>query len=245
MENEGGVLAVTLGSLSLIGNNNGIYKDLLPGNYLELIVKDTGSGMDPKICEKIFDPYFTTKEVGKGTGMGLSVVHGIVKNHRGEIFVESSPGKGSTFRIVFPTVLAQVQQSAGESSGAIAPSGKETILFVDDEPSLVDMAEMILKKLGYTAEAFTDPINALAAFEKDPNHFDLVISDMTMPQMSGLTLSERLRQVRADIPIIICTGHSSLIDEEKAGMMGISAYAMKPITISEISKLIRDVLNEK
>jgi PAS domain S-box-containing protein len=244
MENEGGVLAVRLRSLILTQENSSVYKDLPPGNYLELTVTDTGSGIDPNICEKIFDPYFTTKAVGKGTGMGLSVVHGIVKNHRGEIFVESAWGKGATFRIVFPTVLDQARQPLEDAGAAIAPSGKETLLFVDDEPSLADMARMILTKLGYVAEVCTNPMEALAIFEGDPDRFDLVISDMTMPQMNGLTLSERLRAVRADIPIIICTGHRSPVDEEKAKLMGISAYAMKPITISEIAQLIRDVLND-
>lgn len=244
MLDDGGLLEIILRSKIINEKSEERYKGLSPGNYIELIVKDSGSGIDPKICDKIFDPYFTTKAVGKGTGMGLAVVHGIVKNHQGKIYVDSELGKGTTFRIVFPTITEQPQQTIETTNKKLNPSGNETILFVDDEEALVEMAKKILEKLGYSIQISTNPIKALAIFEADPTLFDLVISDMTMPQMSGVKLSEKLREIQADIPIIICTGHSSLIDEGKAKNIGISAYAMKPITMSEIAKLIRTVLDK-
>ncbi len=241
---DGGVLAVDLRTLVLEKKSEEIYKDLPPGEYLELTIMDNGSGIDPQTCEKIFDPYFTTKEVGKGTGMGLSVVHGIVKNHKGEIYVKSEPGKGTTFTILFPTVTEHPEQKTKDVVAKPYPTGKETLLFVDDETALVDMAKLILEKLGYTVQVSTSPVKALSLFKADPNQYNLVISDMTMPQMSGVKLSENLKKIRSDIPIIICTGHSSLMDEEKAKDIGISAFVMKPITMSEIAKLIRKVLDK-
>jgi PAS domain S-box-containing protein len=244
MLDDGGLLEIILCSKTLNKQTDKISKGLSPGNYIELIVKDSGSGIDLKIYDKIFDPYFTTKEVGKGTGMGLAVVHGIVKNHKGEIYVDSELGKGTTFTILFPAIAEQPQQNTEIKEVKSNPPGKETILFVDDEEVLVDMAKKILEKFGYTVQISTNPVKALAIFEADPSLFDLVISDMTMPQMSGVKLSEKLREIQNNIPIIICTGHSSLIDEEKAKDIGISAFAMKPITMSEIAKLIRNVLDK-
>ncbi len=244
MADDGGLLEIILRSKMLEEKSDEINKGLLPGNYIELIVKDSGSGIDPDTHGKIFDPYFTTKEVGKGTGMGLSVVHGIVTNHNGGIFVNSKPGKGSIFTILFPTILEKPQLEIKKRPSKISPSGKETILFVDDEEALVNMSKMILEKFGYTIHTSTNPLKALAIFKADPDRFDLVISDMTMPRMSGVKLSEELRKIQSDIPIIICTGHSSLLNEEKAKDIDISAFAMKPIAMSEIAKLIRTVLDE-
>jgi PAS domain S-box-containing protein len=228
------------GVLEISVNNTA--RESVPGNYIELIVKDTGSGIDSKILEKIFDPYFTTKDFGKGTGMGLALVHGIVKNHGGHIHVESEPGKGTCFSLLFPAITASVLKEP-EPFTKTHPGGTETLLFVDDEQSIVDMTKQILQKLGYTVEAKTSPQKALEVFKADPAHFDLVISDMTMPQMDGMTLSEKIKALRPDIPIIICTGHSSIEDEKKASAAGIAAYALKPITMSEMAKLIREVLD--
>ncbi len=244
MSEDGGLLEVSLRKYVIEKRSNSIFKDMTPGNYLELIVADTGTGIEIETCEKIFDPYFTTKEVGKGTGMGLAVVHGIVKNHKGEIYVNSVPGKGTTFTILFPITAKPQEQITKPEAVKPTPSGGETILFVDDEEALVDMAKLILGRLGYTVQISTNPVEALALFEADPTLFDLVISDMTMPQMSGIKLSEKIKEIQNDIPIIICTGHSSLIDEERAKDIGISAFAMKPITMSEIEKLIRGVLDK-
>jgi len=244
MEEKGGILKVNLRKFLFTTESEKSHKDLAFGKYLELTISDTGSGIDPKTSKKIFDPYFTTKEIGKGTGMGLSVVHGIVKNHKGEIFVKSALGKGSTFTIVFPIIAEYPQGHKSVMLEKSNPVGDETILFVDDEESLVDMTKTMLEKLGYSVQVTIDPLKALSIFKADPSRFDLVISDMTMPGMSGVILSENLKNIKKDIPIIICTGHSSLIDEENAKDIGISAFAMKPITMSEIAKLIRDVLDK-
>jgi len=244
MSEDGGLLEIILRSKVLTDKTDPMSKGLSSGKYIELIVKDSGSGIDPIIYDKIFDPYFTTKEVGKGTGMGLAVVHGIIKNHKGEISVISDFGKGTKFTILLPTITEQPQQNTEILPIKSNPIGNETILFVDDEEALVDMAKMILERLGYTVQTSTNPVEALATFEANPTLFDLVISDMTMPQMSGAKLSEKLKEIQNNIPIIICTGHSSFIDEEKSKDIGISAFAMKPITMSEIARLIRTVLDK-
>ncbi|MBU3954269.1 MAG: PAS domain S-box protein, partial [Proteobacteria bacterium] len=239
----GGVIEISLKNFELNRSLGGIFKDMAVGKYLEVVVKDTGSGINPEIREKIFDPYFTTKEVGKGTGMGLAIVHGILKNHNADIFVESVPGQGTIVTLFFP-VIAELTGKEPESETQTNPHGTETILFVDDEPAIVDMAKQVLTKLGYAVEARINPIQALKDFEVNPDFFDLVISDMTMPRMNGMTFSEKLRELRPDIPIIICTGHSAVMDKEKAKELNISAYAMKPVSMSKIAKLIRDVLDQ-
>ncbi len=238
-----GLMEIILRPRTLKQKTSGILIDLPPGSYVELIVKDSGAGIDPEIRHKIFDPYFTTKDVGKGTGMGLAVVHGIVKNHNGAIFIDSEPGEGTSFTILFPAIAEEPQQHIKVTVAEFDPPGKETILFVDDEEALADMSKIILEKLGYTVHTSTNPEQALSLFKADPNYFDLVISDMTMPHMSGVKLSEELKKVQKDVSIIICTGHTSLIDEEEAKNIGISALAMKPIMMSEIAKLIRSVLD--
>ncbi len=220
----------------------GEFTTLTPGNYLELIVKDTGSGINHMVQERIFDPYFTTKDVGRGTGMGLAVVHGIVKNHNGHIHVSSTPDKGTSFTIIFPTIVEYHEKEILKKI-KMNPTGKETILFVDDEESLVDTGKMVLEKLGYTVKAFKDPNKALKVFEINPNDFDLLISDMTMPQMSGVKLSAKIKEIRPDLPIIICTGHSSMIDEQKAKQLGIEGFIMKPATMSALAETVRQVLD--
>ncbi len=242
MAENGGVLEVSVNKLVL--NNTAIdkFKNLTPGSYLELIVKDTGSGINHATQEKIFDPYFTTKETGKGTGMGLAVVHGIVKNHNGHIFVDSEPDKGTSFTIIFPTI-DKYQKKETLKRITKNPTGKETILFVDDEESIVDICKTFLGKLGYNVEAYSDPNKALKRFAENPNYFDLLISDMTMPQMSGVKLSEKIKKIKSNLPIIICTGHSSMIDEEKTKQLGIEGYIMKPATMTVFAESIRQVLD--
>ena len=243
MSDHGGILSVSVRHVE-----TGKYPDpgsagLPPGACLELSIRDTGVGIDKENREKIFDPYFTTKEVGKGTGMGLSVVHGIVKNHNGQILVDSMPGKGTAFTIRFPIAPDHPEKNTTRAQKEEDPKGKERVLFIDDEESITDIAGDILETLGYSAETVTDPLEALSLFENNPASFDLIISDMTMPGMNGMELSGKLRAVREDIPIIICTGHSTLIDEETAKEAGIAALAMKPITMSEMAKLIRNILD--
>jgi CheY-like chemotaxis protein len=219
------------------------YSDLKKGDHVKIMVSYTGPGIAPEIINQIFDTYFTTKEVGKGSGMGLAVVHGIVKSHSGAIAVDSSQGKGAKFSILFP--LATEKPVVEAQTNKDIPRGNETILFVDDEISIVEMVKRMFERLGYKVETATTPQDALELFLSNPDHFDLVITDMTMPQMTGVTLSEKLMDIRKDIPIIICTGHSALVDEEKAKELGLAAYVMKPIEMKETAQIIRNVLDKK
>jgi len=174
--------------------------------------------------------------------MGLSIVLGIIKNHGGAIWVDSSLGKDTTFSLLFPMIEGKPVNET-ETTDKI-PRGHETILFVDDEKSITDMTQKMLKRLGYKVETSLKPLQALDLFQSKPDFFDLVITDMTMPQMTGAKLSEKLMKIRSDIPVIICTGHSSLIDEEKAKRLGIAGYVMKPASISTIAKVIRKILDK-
>jgi len=216
--------------------------DLSPGHYLRLSVKDTGSGIDPKVIDRIFDPYFTTKETGEGTGMGLSVAHGIVKSHGGDIMVASELGKGTTFHVLLPKFEKDIP-SVTEPKIQL-PRGTERILFVDDEKGAVDAIQSMLKNLGYKVTARTSSIEALEAFRNKSDTFDLVITDMTMPNMTGRDLAKEMMSIRSDIPIILCTGFSEQIDEKKAKEMGIKAFIMKPIVMREIANTIRKVLDD-
>jgi len=242
MEETGGILEINVEKETLTEDSAGSYPGLTAGEYIKITVSDTGPGIDTEIIDRIFDPYFTTKEFGKGSGMGLTVVHGIVKNHGGAITVDSEPEKGATFTILFP-VVSEKPVAVVKTPDEI-PLGTETILFVDDEKSIVNIIGKMLERLGYKVETKLNPVDALELFQSKPDEFDLVITDMTMPQMTGVKLSEKLKDVRSDIPVIICTGHSSQIDEEKAKELGIAAYVMKPIVMSGFAKTIRLVLDE-
>ncbi len=243
MEQTGGKLTITVENVLLDDSSAKDYTDLKNGKYVKLMVSDTGPGIDSKIIDRIFDPYFTTKGVGKGSGMGLAVVHGIVKSHSGSIKVDSTLGKGTKFSILFP--LTQGKTAVEKETIQEIPRGSETILFVDDEISIVNMVQRMFERLGYKVQTAITPQDALDRFALNPDHFDLVITDMTMPQMTGVNLSEKLMDIRPDIPIIICTGYSALVDEEKAKELGLAAYVMKPINLSEIAQTIRKVLDRK
>ncbi|MDM8538390.1 response regulator, partial [Desulfobacterales bacterium HSG17] len=211
------------------------------GNHIKITVSDSGPGIEPDVIDKIFDPYFTTKEFGAGSGMGLAVVHGIVKNHNGAIFVDSTPGEGATFNIFFP-VIDELPEPKIEVQEDI-PQGTESILFVDDEESITNVMGKTLERLGYQVEVRLNPVEILELFKAKPASFDLVITDMTMPQMTGTKLAEKLKEIRADIPVIVCTGHSAAIDEEKANQLGIDGFVMKPVSKSKIATAIRDILD--
>ena len=215
---------------------------LAPGRYVNLTVSDTGPGINPQVKDRIFDPYFTTKEQGEGTGMGLSVVHGIVKSQGGEITVQSDPGKGSTFDIYLPAVETQVFAEI-ESTEAF-PIGNECILFVDDEPPLVEIGQKILECLGYRIVTRTSSVEALNLFRATPDKFDLVVTDMTMPHMNGDKLARELMAIRSDIPIILCTGYSDMISERKAKKTGIREFVMKPLAKRELTTVVRKVLDQ-
>jgi len=217
--------------------------DIQPGSFIRLTISDTGHGMTPEVMSQIFDPFFTTKEKDEGTGLGLSVVHGIVKNCGGTITVYSEPGKGSTFHLYFPIIESKVEEKHQEYT--IIPPGSERILFVDDEKAINDIIKKILTSLGYTVETRTSSIEALELFKAMPHKFDLVITDMTMPQMTGDVLAQRLMKIRHDLPIILCTGFSEKITKEKAQAIGIKAFLMKPLLKDETAHTIRRVLDKK
>ena len=213
---------------------------LLPGTYIELSVDDNGQGIDEAIINRIFDPFFTTKDVDKGTGMGLSVVHGIVESHQGAVTVESQVGRGSTFHVFFPAVDDKAPEIPLEYEPL--PIGSERILFVDDEMVLAHMAKQMLERLGYQVSARTSSIEAFEAFRAHPDRFDLVITDQTMPNLTGEELAEKILAIRPDIPIILYTGYSTLVDEAKAKRAGISEFMLKPIEKAQLAKTIRKIL---
>lgn len=219
------------------------YSGLTAGNYIKITVSDTGPGISPEIMDRIFDPYFTTKDLEKGTGMGLSVVHGIVKNHGGDIIAENVPEKGATFSILLPVIEANPESKTGKDEKL--PGGNERILFVDDEDSIVFTVRYRLERLGYQVKATTNPLDALELVKADPNQFDLIITDMTMPKLNGDRLTKEIYNIRPDMPVILCTGFHEKISEEKAKKMGISGYFEKPINKFELAGLIRKVLDKR
>jgi CheY-like chemotaxis protein len=192
--------------------------------------------------ERIFEPFFTTKKPGEGTGMGLAVVHGIVKSCGGAIVVESDPRKRTTFEVFFPRIEGDSLKEA--DSDASIPTGNERILFVDDEEDLVDMVQQMLERLGYSVIAKTSSIEALKIFQAQPDQFDLVITDQTMPHMTGADLAKELMRIRSDIPIVLCTGFSEVINAEEAKTLGIREFVMKPFATREIAEITRHVLDE-
>jgi signal transduction histidine kinase/ActR/RegA family two-component response regulator len=243
IQSNGGVLTVNLSNAELDSEFISNHPDLKPGPYINLTVTDTGQGMPSAVLEKIFDPFFTTKEKGEGTGMGLSVVHGIVHGHGGVINTYSEPGKGSTFKVFLPAFERQLKPE--DRIERPIPTGTESILFIDDEPAIVNMGKQILETLGYDVVTRTSSIEALEYFRAQPDKVDLVITDLTMPKMTGEVLAIELIRVRPDIPVILCTGFSARMDEKKAMDMGIRAFVSKPILKQEIAEAIRAVLEEE
>jgi PAS domain S-box-containing protein len=241
MREKGGVLEVKLEEVELSADFTALQPDMKPGAYLNLTVSDTGNGMPPDVLEKIFDPFFTTKETGEGTGMGLSVVHGIIGSYGGAITAYSEPGQGSTFKVYLPIIETRKEAHIGPEESI--PTGSERILFVDDESVLVNMGKQIFESLGYDVATRTSSIEALELFKNQPDRFDLVITDMTMPNMTGEDLAQELMRIKPNIPIILCTGFSAKIDDQKASAVGIRALVMKPIVKREIATTVRKVLD--
>ena len=241
MEEKGGVLDVALTDTELDSGFTATHPGLKPGPFLRLTVTDTGYGIKPHVLERIFEPFFTTKQPGEGTGLGLSVVHGIVKSHGGGIYAYSEPGKGSTFHVYLPAI----KRESEEKSETARPftGGTERILFVDDEPMLADLGEQLLKSLGYEVATRTSSRDALELFRKQPDQFDLIITDMTMPHMTGDTLAREMIKIRTDIPVILCSGYSKQVSEENAKGIGIRAFVMKPILRRTIAETVRKVLD--
>jgi len=239
---NGGTLDINLTPVELDDEMVRAYPNLEPGSYVKLAITDTGHGMDADTVNRIFDPYFTTKEKGKGTGLGLAVVHGIVKGHGGFINVRSRPGKGTTFELFFPKIVETFKLK--ESQPDLIPTGSERILFVDDEIVLTELNKEAIKRLGYQVECMTSPIEAFEAFRAEPDRFDLVITDMVMPKMTGDQLADKIMQIRQDIPIILCTGYNDLITEEKAYKMGIKDFLMKPLAMKDLAHSIRNAIDQ-
>nr|QIV52836.1 hypothetical protein [uncultured bacterium] len=242
MEQTGGILEIDVENITLDELAADRFENIKAGDYIRVSVSDSGPGIPAGIIDRVFDPYFTTKEVGKGSGMGLAVVQGIVNHHGGAISVHSKFGHGCTFRLLFPLTTEAPGVEAKPSSEL--PTGRERILFVDDEESIVRTTRQMLTRLGYHVETALTPQEAMDRFAAAPSDFDMVITDMTMPNMTGGTLAGKILEIRKDIPIIICTGYSTLIDKEKAREMGIGAFLMKPIDIREISQIIRKVIDD-
>ena len=216
-----------------------------PGKYARLSVSDEGTGMDEKTIKRVFDPFYTTKEVGKGTGMGLSVVHGIVESHSGFMAVESKPGQGSTFSVFIPISEVEEEKLLETDTVEASPAGTERILVVDDEKALLELAGRILKRLGYAVTSESSSIKALELFRTNPDQFDLVITDQSMPNMSGTELVAEILKISPDLPCILCSGFSSKVSEANVGEKGISKYLKKPYNKKILSEAVREVLNGK
>ncbi|MBU0991558.1 MAG: PAS domain S-box protein [Proteobacteria bacterium] len=243
MEENGGVLAITLNSAIIDQVESESIPGLEPGLYLKMSVQDTGQGMDPETLERIFDPYFTTKKPGEGTGLGLAVAHGIMKSHGGAISVFSEPGAGSIFHVYFPCADKNEQIMPIDKMDII-DKGQGRILFVDDEAFIVELGKEMLNFLGYEVKCTTLPEEALRFFEESPDDFDAVITDMTMPILSGDKLAKKLMAIRPDIPIIVSTGFSKRLTPEQAGEMGIKAYLFKPLSMADLSNALKKALHK-
>ncbi len=245
MEEKGGTLRVSLHAVGIEADGNEL--GLPTGQYMKLSVSDTGVGMDDTTLERACEPFFTTKEFGKGSGLGLSIVHGIVAGHGGRMLIESKKGKGTTFMIYLPRFdKAELEKKLPRDFQlqGLPHTGKERILLVDDEKAIAELHKITLEDLGYAITAFTDSEMALKAFHEQPQHFDLVITDQSMPKLPGSELAAALLKIRDDIPIILCTGYSSVISEEQAADLGIRKYLMKPVTRKELAQAIREVLDK-
>ncbi len=242
MRETGSLLEITLEDFEVTEENVRSVSGLRIGPHVRLTIQDNGTGMSSDVLERMFDPFFTTKPIGEGSGMGLSVVHGIVANHGGALMVDSQRGKGTKIEVYLPAIPAPVWDGAGDQ-GTI-PLGKETILFVDDEETIVRLGKELLEQLGYTIEVQTNSLEALNVFRHDPQRFDLVITDQTMPGLTGEALSRELLRIRPELPIILCTGFSHIMTAEKAKALGIQAYLMKPLAIRDLAPIVRHVLDK-
>lgn len=241
MRGNGGVLEVGLSRVQIDQGALVETPHLKPGAYVKLTVKDTGHGMTPEIMERVFDPFFTTKGKGEGTGLGLSVVYGIIKSLNGAISAQSTPGEGTVFEILLPRVESEtiIENEISEQT----PTGNERILIVDDEEMLVEMAQGLLENLGYDVTGVSDSRKALALFHQDPEAFDLIITDQTMPAMTGCALAAEIMKLRTDVPVILCTGLMEAVSEEQARQAGVREFLVKPYVVGELSRTIRNVLD--
>ncbi|NLI82014.1 MAG: GAF domain-containing protein [Deltaproteobacteria bacterium] len=238
--NDRGTLTVSLSPVEVGAESSRLLQQIRPGSYIHLSVRDTGHGMSPSVMERIFEPYFTTKDKGKGTGLGLAVVHGIVKRHEGAIIVESEPGKGARFDVYLPRLETQEKLDQEPACGPSRGTGR--ILFVDDEEMIADLGGKLLRRLGYRVKSATSSREALDLFRSGPEAFDLLISDFTMPGLTGVELAKEVHRIRPELPVIVCTGYSEKMTEDGMAEGGIFALAMKPLSHEELGRLIKAAL---
>lgn len=243
MQETGGTLSVSLCDIRI--SEEGLDNNCSPGQYIKMEIEDTGNGIEKKYVDRIFDPYFTTKEVSQGTGLGLAVVNGIVKKHNGFIQVASKIGRGTVFKVFFPVVEKQKGHARQIEAKTNSLKGTETIMFVDDEQDILNSMQEMLSRMGYRVFGFSDACLALEAFENNPDDFDMVITDMTMPKMDGSRLSKEIFSLRKEIPVILCTGFHETYFEKTALQTGIRRYVQKPITARDLSLIIREELDKK
>jgi len=243
MRGREGMLEVSLNQRDFSSSDRGYHPELREGKYLKLTVTDTGEGIDPAIKDRIFDPFFTTKELGEGTGLGLSVVYGIVKDCGGTISVDSEPGKGTIFTIHLPLIV--VDEITDVKQAAAIPEGKGHILYVDDEEPIASLGNDFLTTLGYDVTIRLSSPDALEAFKANPQRYDLVITDMTMPHMTGAVLARKLLQIRPELPIILTTGFSEMVNEEESKRIGIREFLMKPISLHILAQAVKNHLNKE
>ena len=245
MRKDGGELSVSLTETVILPNAMPDEQQIEPGSYIKLQVSDTGCGMDKETQSKIFNPYFTTKPVGEGTGLGLSVVHGIVSSFNGLVTVHSELGKGTTFFIYLPVEKAQKTSADKPQTQEVNLNGKECIIFVDDEEVITNLAVRAFSHFGYAIKAYSDPVDALAAYKADPDACDMVLTDMTMPNMNGKELAQSLLAIDPNLPIILCSGFTEILTKEEALEMGIKGYLQKPMPMGDIIKEIRKIFDEQ
>ena len=241
-EDNRGVLTVSMEHVVLTRQHLLQGVDVVAGEYVHLQVKDTGKGMDSSILENIFEPYFTSKGIGEGTGLGLAVVHGIVKDHSGYITVESEVGEGTIFHVYLPCCVSKEQENEEVHSEVGKSLGYGCILFVDDEESITSLAQNFFSSCGYEISCFNDPVQALKAFKAQPKKYDVLITDMSMPGMSGAALAQDVLQISPTVPVMLCTGYSEQIEEKKALSLGIRKYIQKPVVMSVLVKYVQQFL---
>lgn len=245
MIETGGMLQVSLSSLEIRQHDLIDESEFIPGTYVLLEVSDSGPGIRKEIIDKIFEPYFTTKLKGEGTGLGLALVHGIVQSYKGAIKVYSESGKGTVFRVYFPAIVAESIPKQINQKIIPLPSGRERVILVDDEEIVTSILEKMLSSLGYKVSVFTCSEDALADFKTQPDNYDLIITDMTMPKITGDKLAEEILSIRPNMPIILCTGYSDLISKEKIQKAGFCGYLTKPILINDLAIAVRNALDRK
>jgi CheY-like chemotaxis protein len=242
MRTGGGRLRVRLGAVSLSDDPGAALELVRPEDYLHLAIADSGHGMPAEIRERIFEPYFTTKRKEEGTGLGLAVVHGIVTSHEGHITVQSDPGVGCTFNIYLPRLADAIEERPRTFADSL-PGGRERVLLIDDEEDIVMVNRQMMERLGYAVESFTRSREAVARFENAPDRFDIVVTDMTMPELTGDQVAAVVRARRPRLPIILCTGFSETLTPEKTQGLGISRVLMKPLGLAELARCMRELLD--